>query len=462
MSEGEPADLLAGADLTELGRRIRQARITKGLTQTELASGEVSTGYVSRIESGKCRPDPGLLQRFAVRLAVSPLVLLSGLPDPVLTGLQVALDHAELSLRGGSPAEAERQLAAIWSDVVACGMPDLEARARYARALTLEALGRHDDAIIELEVLLSGSPRGGTQSIRAATSLSHLYLERGDLTRAIDIGERHLDVLRRLHLDRSEEAIRLVVTVAAAYFERGDVAHANRMCRRAIEQAEELDSPVARASAYWNASMLESMRGSVEAAVPLAAEALHLMESADEDRGLAPLRSALGWLQLRLDPPQIEAARANLEAAGTQMLWTSASPIDVGRNDVAIARAELLSGDIRAAETRAATVLDQVRGSAPLLRAEALMLLGEAAATRGDAEDAARHYREVVLELSSIGSDRGAAAAWFELGALLDELGLEPEAHDAYRSAAASTGLRSIYGAQLDHVLPGRPAPQVP
>ena len=51
-------------------------------------------------------------------------------------------------------------------------------------------------------------------------------------------------------------------------------------------------------------------------------------------------------------------------------------------------------------------------------------------------------YREAVLELSSIGSDRGAAAAWFELGALLDELGLEREAHDAYRSAAASTGLR--------------------
>ena len=51
MSEGELADLLAGADLTELGRRIRQARITKGLTQTELASGEVSTGYLSPASS---------------------------------------------------------------------------------------------------------------------------------------------------------------------------------------------------------------------------------------------------------------------------------------------------------------------------------------------------------------------------------------------------------------------------
>ena len=52
---------------------------------------------------------------------MSPLVLLSGVPDPVLTGLQVALDHAELSLRGGSPAEAMQQLDAIWSDVVDCG-----------------------------------------------------------------------------------------------------------------------------------------------------------------------------------------------------------------------------------------------------------------------------------------------------------------------------------------------------
>ena len=76
------------------------------------------------------------------------------------------------------------------------------------------------------------------------------------------------------------------------------------------------------------------------------------------------------------------------------------------------------------------------------------MLLGQAAATRGDAEAAARHYREAVLELSSIGSDRGAAEAWFELGGLLDELGLEREAHDAYRSAAASTGLVSFYSAR--------------
>ena len=81
------------------------------------------------------------------------------LPDPVHDrDCQVALDHAELSLRGGSPAGAERQLGC---DLVRRrrlrGAGPRGAGPGYARALTLEALGRLDDAIIALEVLLSGS-----------------------------------------------------------------------------------------------------------------------------------------------------------------------------------------------------------------------------------------------------------------------------------------------------------------
>ena len=287
MADQELADRLAAADMTEVGRRIRQARVTKGLTQGQLAGDDVSVGYVSRIESGKRRPDAGLLERFAARLHMSPAVLLSGGADPVLSGLQVGLDHAELSLRGGSPTEAEQQLEAIWSDVLACGVPALEHRARFTRARILIARGRLDDAIIELEDLLAMSAGDDVQLIRAATCLCHCYQESGDLSRAIELGERQLGILRRLQLEGSDDAVRLVVTVAAAYFLRGDAAHAVRMCRRAIEQAEALDTPLAKASAYWNASMLESHRGSVDAAVPLAAKALRLLESADEDGGLA-------------------------------------------------------------------------------------------------------------------------------------------------------------------------------
>ena len=83
------------------------------------------------------------------------------------------------------------------------------------------------------------------------------------------------------------------MTVAVAYFLRGDSGHAIRMCRKAIVKAEELDSPTARASAYWNASIFEAQRGSVSNAVPLAERALSLLSDGQDTRNLARLRSAL-------------------------------------------------------------------------------------------------------------------------------------------------------------------------
>jgi transcriptional regulator with XRE-family HTH domain len=449
------ADLLALADMVEVGRRIRRARVTKGLTQAQLAGADVSVGYVSRIEAGKRRPDPAVFERLAERLHTAPLVLLNGGSDPEIAALQVAVDHAELSLRGGAPAEAKEQLDAIWDEVIDCGAPDLEHRARLTHALASEALGRLDDAIVELEDLLAAESQEAVRSLRPAMALSRCYREGGDLARAIEIGERHLELLSRLELEGSDEAVQLVVTVAAAYFERGDVAHAARMCRRAVERAERLGSPMARASAYWNASIIESERGSVDAAVLLAEKALRLMESVDDNRNLAMLRTQLGRLQLRLDPPQIDAARANLVAAEPQLRWSSASPVDQGWNAVLLARADLVSEDLQAASDRATAVLDRFRDVAPLLTAEALMILGQVAARGSDAPEAARHYREAVIQLSAIGSDRGAAEAWFELGALLDDLDLEGEARDAYRRAAASTGLRSVYSVRRDGLLRG-------
>jgi tetratricopeptide (TPR) repeat protein len=451
----ELAEHLAAVDMAELGRRIRRARTTRALTQAALAGTDVSVGYISRIEAGQRRPDVSVLERLAERLELPPLVLVTGGADPTVARLQLALDHAELALRAGSVVEARNAVLAVWADVLDCGVPELELRARLTRALALEALGGLDEAIIELEDLLAVAAHDPVWSLRPAIALSRCYRESGDLVRAIDVGERHLEVLQRLELEGADEAVQLVVTVAAAHFERGDTAHAARMCRRAVEQAERLGSPLARASAYWNASVVESRRGHVEAAVPLAAKALRLLEAAEDDRNLPRLQSQLGEMQLLLDPPQLEEARVNLEAARVHYELSGASPVDVAHNSLSIAHAELLAGNLDVAEAGATSVLERIRGTAPLVTADALMLLGRIAARRGDAAQAARRYRDVVLELSGIGSDRRAAEAWFELGTLLDEMGLERQAHDAYRSAAASAGLGSLGGLGRTRVLRG-------
>ena len=64
------AGLLYEIHPTELGRRLRAARLAKGWTQTDLAGDLVSVGYVSRLESGQRRPNATVLAGLAARLDV--------------------------------------------------------------------------------------------------------------------------------------------------------------------------------------------------------------------------------------------------------------------------------------------------------------------------------------------------------------------------------------------------------
>src|SRR5204862_8133331 len=166
---------------------------------------------------------------------------------------------------------------------------------------------------------------------------------------------------------------------------------------------EKLDSPVARASAYWNASIFEAGRGAVSDAVPLAQRALALFAEGQDGRNLAVLRTNLGTLQLQLDPPQVEEAKHNLEQAAEEMRSNSAGPVDIGRNELAQARAHYLSGDFDVAETMTARVLEGVRTLSPLTAADAKSLEGQVHAARGDVSRAAAAYREAVLILTGVG-----------------------------------------------------------
>ncbi len=244
-------------------------------------------------------------------------------------------------------------------------------------------------------------------------------------------------------MESCDEAIQLSMTVALAYFQRGDSGHAIRMCRKAIVKAEELDSPVARASAYWNASVFEAERGSVSNAVPLAERALMLLGEGQDTRNLARLRTSLGTMQLELDPPEVSEALRHLEKASEELVWSSASPKDMAQNDLAIARARYLEGDLMAAHDLCHEIIASVGETAPIMAADAEALAGQVAAAGGDVDAASVAYRRAVFRLTAVGADRDAAQLWFELADLLEDVGDVEAARDAYRSAASASGLRT-------------------
>lgn len=440
--EGRLVELSRTIDKRDLGRRIRNARIAVGLTQTELAADDVTSGYISRIEDGQRRPDFALLGRLAARMRTTLEDLLDEAASPARLELLVALDHAELALAGGDPRTALTEADRLIAEIGPQGSGDLLRRCQLIRAGALEAIGELNQAIIQLEDLCA-SPTATPEWLRSLVALTRCHREIGDLERAIAVGQEAESKIAELELAGLTESIQLSVTVASAYMLRGDLDAAMRLCMRAIEQAEAVSSPIAKASALWNASLIESRRGANEAALELARKALTYFEMGEDSRNLARLRGHVADMLLEQQPPDAEGALSTLTTSLAELEWSSASAVDRASHLQTRARAHLLRGENSEA-------MDDVRESLRLVPQEATMerafghsILGQVEMANGNVDEARQAFLAAVHLLSAAGADREAAQLWLDLGVRLREVG-EPEAAlDAFQRAAVSSGLKA-------------------
>ena len=433
-------DLSRTIDLPTLGDRIRSVRLRSGLTQAQVAGDTMSVGYISRIESGSRRPDATLLDTIAERLGVTVDELLVGVSPDRMTELQVELDHAELALSMGSPAAALEPLARILTDPQTESVPDVRRRASYLRATALELTGDVQGAILALEDLAEAGPED-LAWLKGLSALCRCYRASGELGRAIEIGNRGARFIAEHGLDGLDESVRHILTMSAAYFEQGDTGYAARLCQRAIEHAEETASPISKANAYWNLSVMESERGNANLALPMTRRALGILEASDEARNIGRLRTQLGVIQLRTESPDPAEALEVLAHAARELDLAGALPGDMAANRLGQALARFLLGDIHTARILADETIEETRHEAPLIAAQSLALLGQIEAFEGAVESARSRFHAAVLILTGLGADQAVAQLWYELASLLESIGDAAAALDAYRRAGASTGL---------------------
>ena len=439
--------LLRQVDLTDLGERIKHARVAAGLTQSDLAGDDASIAYISRIESGQRRPDYELLAAFATRLHVSVEQLVLGVTSDARSADRLQLDYAELALRSSEPERAVDLTTDLLDRYATSPERELVERIRITRATALEVVGRTEEAMDALEGLLADTGTTTGVRVRAATALSRCYRESGDLGRAISIGETTLTDLAGIGLDGTDEALQLVATVAAAYFQRGDTTYAARLCRQAVTRSDEANSPSARAALYWNASVMRSETGDTAGALPLAERALALLTEADNLANASRLRAQLAIMQLQLDPPDVAEATAGLERALAELEATGGLAVDRARVSFYLAKARFLAGDREEADRLAGDALAVAESLAPVLTADILAFLGQLEAARGDVDAARATFQRAALTLAGAGEtmDRQTAQLWLDLATLLESVGEAEEALDAYRRSAASTGLRPTH-----------------
>jgi transcriptional regulator with XRE-family HTH domain len=433
-----PADL-ANVDLAVLGRRIRDLRAERGLTQADVAGDDISAAYISRIEGGQRRPEMKTLLTIAGRLTTTVDHLLTGVRPEQTSEDTLAVRYAELALNAGEPAEALHHAGPLLCEERAV-TPSILEQATWVVALAREALGEYAEAIRLFESLEGTSVPGARHPAEVGIALSRCYRETGALSRAVEVAADAIEMCERAGLHDTDEAVQLLVTMAAAYHERGDVVVAANLCRDAVERADRIGSPLARASAYWNASRVAAEHGQA-GALALADRALAILGEADDRQRLARLRLHVGLLLL--DDPDGDTARAETELtrARCDLLESSSGMASLARCDAGLAAARLSVGDSNGAQAHAETALEEAQG-APLVTAYAHAMLGRIAIARGDRSGAWQCFSNAAAALTAAQADREAAQLWFQLGAALDEAGDPEAARDAYRSAAASTGLR--------------------
>src|SRR6476620_11589999 len=78
-----------------LGERLRQLRVSAGLTQSELAGDRFSKEYVSQIERGKTQPTRETVKWLAGRLGVDASFLATGVSSDERARAEAILSRAE-------------------------------------------------------------------------------------------------------------------------------------------------------------------------------------------------------------------------------------------------------------------------------------------------------------------------------------------------------------------------------
>jgi tetratricopeptide (TPR) repeat protein len=442
-----------------VGGRIRFRRLELALTQAQLAGDDLSSSYISLIESDRRAPGDDVVRLLAQRLRCSPVWLRTGRTEDDLATWQLRLNEAELDLHAGHPEHAlEIALALLGTQALPM---DVRRGARVVQARALEAIGALEQAVDVLSVLVETARASGEQpELSTVVALSRCLRESGDIGAAIEVASEQLRALEADGVPVDDARIELAATLVGAYNERGDYVLGRRLAERTIAAAERLGSPRARGSAYWNAMLIAVNDGRIGDAGRYAQRALSLYGETDASRNLSRLKVAYAWLLLRSEPPDPHRALGMLEAVGPG-LRDEGSVVDQAYAATERARALVQLDELDAAfdaAEEAVALLSATDAAEPVEAARAQAVLAVVSLRRGDSAGAADLVKRASRILWDIGASRPAAEVWRELGEVAVMTGDVATATEAFRNALDAVGVTSPVEPTTRADRVGRPA----
>ncbi|KMO94131.1 helix-turn-helix domain-containing protein [Streptomyces roseus] len=293
---------------SSFGLRLKTLRQQQGLSQAELAGGEISTGYLSRLESGARQPTERVIVYLAKRLGVDRSAFYAR--PSTTNSLARALSLAASTDNDAAVEDLIEVLAAAADED-----PLLRWQALWLIAQYRNGRGEHAEQLACLEELSQIADEFELPALqcRSRSRLARCLRATGDVARALELAVSAHQVAREAALPVSDKANALLALVSVE-------AEAGRL-PDARAHAEELVALVAdgpqtlRAEALWSAATVSSRQGDDDAARAFLQQAMTALDSRVDPVLWARLRLAAASLYLQGSPPSLGRARACLKEA---------------------------------------------------------------------------------------------------------------------------------------------------
>ena len=258
------------SDLQQIGQtvgaKLRATRLTRKLTQSQLARPDFSVSYVSAIERGQIHPSLRALEIFAQRLGISSTDLLSKQTGQALQGLsekdaanekkqdtELELLEAHLLILQGDSRQAVTLLRSLSSDAL---KSQQETRWCYLLGIAFYHVGRLQESESVLTEALNKAKHHNDFFVKHIYNMLGLvHVSMRNHTQAFGYQQRNLDQLETEQQPHDAFFDAQVYTnMGLHYMDLDKIDDAIEMFQHALAQTKEFLSPEQLPSMYWNMS----------------------------------------------------------------------------------------------------------------------------------------------------------------------------------------------------------------
>jgi tetratricopeptide (TPR) repeat protein len=421
-----------------LGERLRQLRVSAGLTQSDLAGERFSKEYVSQIERGKTRPTRETIEWLAIRLGVDPSFLASGVSADERGRMEATLTRAEALTEAGEYDEALAEFEKASVAVAGTGSPELEARALSGEGWARLEQGDARSALDLLDKARQLVEQPSFSDVERAEVLYRLGVCRyklSSVSTSLGLFNEALALAERSGFPCDALRSNILGWRSRCYRRQRDWEAAREDVERALELAEGLNDRRTVAHVFFQASLIAERNGHWLLARTYAERAKGQYEELADQANVGKLLNNLGGLNFLLGKPEqaIEQLKDSF-----RVLLDAGTPADAAEVVSSLAQVHLRLGQVELAEQQARQALELVGDRPDLLDriGNAQLVLGRALLEQGRLEEAEGVFSAAEQTCDQLESASHRAAAWIAQGDLASKRGDDRRAAQLYRRAA--------------------------